>query len=172
MSESAVADTGPILHLTKIGQESLFSIFGKIFISEQIKAELEEYNIFGNISVIMDNNLVVEIVNRQEIDEEKKILSRFKIHQSDLSVAVLARRILPEIVLIDELELRKGLETQGYTVIGSLGILFRAFKHGRLTKSELRISIDQLFNDDTIYLSKSLRNHVYRMLDELIAETL
>jgi predicted nucleic acid-binding protein len=116
----------------------------------------------------MSNDIVVERVSKQEIDEQKRILSGFKIHQSDLSVAVLAHRILPEVVLIDELELRKGLETQGYTVVGSLGILFRAFKHGRLTKSELRVSIDQLFNDDTIYLSKGLRNHVYKMLDELV----
>jgi predicted nucleic acid-binding protein len=169
MNESAVADTGPILHLTKIGQESLFSIFEKVFISEQIRAELERYDIFNKITAVMSDSIIIERVSRQEIDEQSKILSRFKIHQSDLSVAVLAQRILPDVVLIDELELRKGLEIQGYTVVGSLGILFRAFKHGRLTKSELRISIDQLFNDDTIYLSRSLRNHVYKMIDVLVS---
>jgi len=168
MNESAVADTGPILHLTKIGQESHFTIFSKIFISEQIKSELEEYNIFNKIKAVMGNSIIIERVSRQEIDEQNRILSGFKIHQSDLSVAVLAQRILPEVVLIDELELRRSLEAQGYTVVGSLGILFRAFKYGRLTKSELRVSIDQLFNDDTIYLSKGLRSHVYKMLDELV----
>ena len=167
MNESAVADTGPILHLTKIGQESLFVIFNKIFISEQIKTELDEYNILNKIASVMGNNLIVEMVNVREIDEQKKILSGFKIHQSDLSVAVLANRILPEVVLVDELELRKCLETQGYTVVGSLGMLFRAFRLGLFTKPELRIHVDQLFNDGTIYLSKSLRNHIYKMLDEL-----
>lgn len=153
MNKSAVSDTGPILHLTKIGQESHFLIFGKIFISKQIKSELEKYDIFSKIKAAMNDRIIIEVVSKQEIDEQKRILSGFKIHQSDLSVAVLAQRVLPEAVLVDDLELRKGLETQGYTVVGSLGILFRAFKQRQLTKSELRVSIDQLFNDDT-YISQ------------------
>jgi predicted nucleic acid-binding protein len=77
MNESAVADTGPILHLTKIGQESLFIIFNKIFISEQIKTELDKYNILNKIASVMDNNLIVEMVNAHEIDEQKRILSGY-----------------------------------------------------------------------------------------------
>ena len=80
MNESAVSDTGPILHLTKIGQESHFTIFSKIFISEQIRTELEEYDIFDKIKIVMSNDIVVERVSKQEIGEQKRILSGFKIH--------------------------------------------------------------------------------------------
>jgi predicted nucleic acid-binding protein len=167
MNESAVADTGPFLHLVGIDHESHFCIFRKVYISEQIKSELENYNVFDKMTKILGNSIVIERVYRQEINEQKRILSGFKIHQSDLSVAVLARKLLPEIVLTDDLELRKGLETQGHMVVGSIGILIRAFKQGRLTKSELSICFDKLFNDESIYLSKGLRNYVYKLLDNL-----
>ena len=170
MNETTVADTGQLLHLAEIGQESQLAIFALVTISRQIKAELEQHCVFDHVAAAVGDCLVVESVLQSELDPQQVELSRFKVHQADLSVAALAARLAPEVVLTDDLELRKGLEAQGSSVVGSVGILVRTFKAGRLTKAELRACFDQLFNGSTLYLSKGFHAYVYKLLDSLIKE--
>ena len=170
MSRTAVADTGPLLHLTEIGQENLLTGFDLVTISEQVVMELKRHGIFVHVSVILCDCLTIEVVTQLELDRQWADLSKFRIHEADLSVAVLAARLVPEIVLTDDLELRKGLETQGCSVVGSVGVLFRSFKAGHLTKLELQKCFDQLFDGSTLYLSKGFRVYIHKLLDNLAGE--
>jgi predicted nucleic acid-binding protein len=165
--KTAVADTGPPLHLAEIEQENQLTIFGLVIISEQVKVELERHGVFDRIAAILGDHLTVESVTQSELDAQRAALSKFRVHQADLSMAVLAARFSPEVVLTDDLELRKGLEAQGCSVVGSVGVLVRAFEVGRLTKAELQAYLDQLFDGSTLYLSKSFRIYVHRLLDGL-----
>lgn len=170
MNETAVADTGPLLHLAEIGQESQLTIFALVTISRQIKTELEQHGVFDRVAAAVGDCLMVESVLQSELDSQQVELSGFKVHQADLSVAVLAKQLAPEVVLTDDLELRKGLEAQGYSVVGSVGILVRAFKAGHVEKTELRACFDQLFNGSSLYLSKGFRAYICKILDSLIRE--
>lgn len=144
------------------------SLFGRVMISEQIQMELRRHGVFDRVAATLGDRFVVERVTQPELDAQQAALSGFKVHQVDLSVAALAARILPDVVLTDDLELRKGLETQGHTVVGSVGVLVRGFKAGRFTKAELQAHLDLLFNDSTLYLSKGFRVYVRKLLDNLI----
>jgi len=168
VNETAVADTGPLLHLVEIGQESQLNIFGQVIISKHIEAELKRRAVFDRVAAILDDHLAIESVTQSELDAQRMALSRFKIHQADLSVAALAMFLMPDVVLTDDLELRKGLELQGCLVVGSVGILVRAFKADRLTKGELQTCFERLFDDSSLYLSKGFRTHVHNLLASLI----
>jgi len=167
VNETAVSNTGPPLHLAEIGQESQLSLFAQVSISEQVQEELARHGAFDDVAVALSNSLRVETVTEPELDAQRAALSAFKVHQADLSVAALAARLSPDVVLTDDLELRKGLEAQGHTVVGSVGVLIRAFKAGRFTKVELQTYLDQLFDGSTLYLSKGFRAHVRKLLDSL-----
>lgn len=167
MNETAVSDTGPPLHLAEIGQEHLLSVFGRVICSEQIQLELARRGVFNRVVVVLGDRLTVANVAQIELDSQQVALSGFKVHQADLSVAALAARVLPNVVLTDDLELRKGLEVRGHTVVGSIGVLVRAFKAGRFTKAELQAHFDLLFDDSTLYLSKGFRAYVRKLLDNL-----
>ena len=167
MNETAVADTGPPIHLAEIGQESQLTIFKLVIISEQVKVELKRRGVFDRVAAMLGDHLVVESVTQPELDAQRAALSRFRVHQADLSVAALAARLAPEVVLTDDLELRKGLETQGHLVVGSVGVLVRAFKAGHLTKAELQACFDQLFDGSTLYLSEGFRIHIHKLLSSL-----
>jgi hypothetical protein len=43
---------------------------------------------------------MVESVLRSELDSQQVELSEYKVHQADLSVAALAARLVPEIVMM------------------------------------------------------------------------
>lgn len=167
MHETAVADTGPLLHLAQIGQEGQLTVFVRVSISRQVQEELARRVVFDQIAVVLGERLVVESVTSPEMNAQRTTLTSFKLHQTDVSVVALAARLMPDVVLTDDLELRRGLEAQGYTVVGSVGILVRAYKAGCFSKAELYARLDQLFDGSTLYLSKGFRTHVRHLLDSL-----
>lgn len=168
MLETAVSDTGPVLHLGEIDKIAELKQFDKVAVSDIVKAELRRHNIFDSVETILGNTLEVHKVKLSEITAQHNALSGYMLHRADLSVAALASRLTPDIVLTDDLELRKALESQGSTVVGSIGVLFRSFYNGPLSKDELRAILDQLFDDSTLYLSKGLKVHIFARLDALI----
>jgi predicted nucleic acid-binding protein len=167
VNETAVTDAGPPLHLSEIGQEVALTVFEWVTISPQVKQELMRAGVFDRVAAVLGDRLRVERVSPSELDAQRAVLSRFSVHPADLSVAALAARLSPDVVLTDDLNLRKGLEAQRRRMVGSVGILVRAFKVGRFTKRELLAHLDRLFDGSTLYLSKAFRAHVRRLLDNL-----
>ena len=167
MNELAVSDTGPPLHLTRIGQETHLALFRSVIITGQVEAELAAWNALDAVVAALPGRLRVEAVSPSEIDAARRSLQRFKLHEPDLSVAALAASTQPDLVLTDELELRKALEARGHLVVGSVGILVRAFKVGRLSRVGLGAALDDLLDGSGLYLSKAFRVHVSKLLGNL-----
>lgn len=167
MLETAVTDTGPLLHLAEIGQEGLLRLFERVIASEQVAAEARRFGVLDRITSALGCRLVIERVTDGEVSAQREVLDDRCAHQTDLSVAALAARSTPDVVLTDDLTLRKGLEAQGCQVVGSVGILVRAFRAGRVSKSDLHVSLERLFDGSSLYLSKSFRAHVRSLLDDI-----
>lgn len=166
-NETAVSDTGPPLHLSEISKESLLSLFKSLTIPKEVMIELTRYGVFDKVQTALNGFLVVEQATQAELDKQRNAMLNFKVHTADLSVAALADRLSPDVVLTDDLELRKGLEAQDHTVVGSVGILVRAFKAGRLERSELINCFNKLFDGSTLYLSKGFAVYVRKLLDSI-----
>ncbi|MCS3918517.1 DUF3368 domain-containing protein [Fervidibacter sacchari] len=49
-------------------------------------------------------------------------------------------------------------------MVGSVGILFRAYTEGRLDKAELIQAINKLFTESSLYLSEGLKRRVMKRL--------
>lgn len=165
--ESAVSDTGPPLHLSEIEQERLLNLFKSVTIPEDVKIELTRHGAFNRIARILNDRLLVETITQAELDKQYQLMTDLKVHKTDLSIAVLAARLLPDLVLTDDLELRKGLEVQSFMVVGSVGVLVRAFKADQLTKAQLQNCFDRLFDGSTLYLSKGFAVYVRKLLNSM-----
>ncbi len=68
------------------------------------------------------------------------------------------------IAITDDMDLRKQIESSGRTVIGTVGILFKAYKQGTLDGNMLRNLVDLLFNDSSLYLSSAFKKKVLSMI--------
>lgn len=167
MPDIAVSDTGPILHLAEIGAVHQLGLFRVVIISEQVRAELAELGAWESGPNALSDCISVQRVSSQEISYQAKHLSMFTVHRTDLSVAALAARTDCDVVLTDDLLLRRGLESQGHQVVGSVGVLIRAFRMKQLAKSELLCSIDQLLDGSSLYTSKAFRVTIRRFLENL-----
>jgi predicted nucleic acid-binding protein len=90
------------------------------------------------------------------------------IHPADAQVLALAQRDQFQApVLTDDLDLRRRLEYLEVTVVGSVGVLVRAFTAGRLKRDELDSAVDALFLKSTLYISRAFRIYVLNMLANL-----
>ncbi|MHB9126573.1 MAG: hypothetical protein ACYC4F_11600 [Armatimonadota bacterium] len=167
MPETAVSDTGPILHLGEIDRLDELKQFDKVAVSDVVRAELRRHGMFAAAETALSDILEVHRVRLREITAQRGALSGFMLHRADLSVAALASRLASDVVLTDDLELRKALESHGALVVGSIGVLFRSFRNGHLSKDELRAVLESLFDDSTLYLSKGLKAYVCARLDAL-----
>jgi len=165
--ETAVADTGPILHLSEIGETGLLSIFTRVSVSQHVRAELARHGILDSALDAIGDRLQIERVSSEEMSSQLKSALRFRIHRADLSTLALASRIKPDLVLTDDLDLRKALESQGYQVVGSIGVLLRALRDRRFKKTDLLMRLDQLLDGSTLYTSKAFRMAVREMVEKL-----
>lgn len=91
-----------------------------------------------------------------------------RIQPADAQVFALARstgfRLL---VLTDDLDLRRLLEQNGASVVGSVGVLVRAYRTGRIDRRELESSIEALIEISSLHLSRAFRSYIGQLLVEI-----
>lgn len=163
----AVADTGPFLHMQEIDQLSLLSFFTAVNISGQVREELRDYSVWLSLEKEKRLKVTVQAVTDIEIKREKRRWRSLQLSDPDLSVLVLMRRFPEATVLTDDLELRRAVVTVGREVTGSVGIIVRGYRRGRLSYEEMVTVMDHLFNDSSLYLSRSFKNRVLELIREL-----
>lgn len=165
MNEKAVSDAGPPLHLTEIGCEALLSLWAEVTVSELVRDELARLGVLPRIEAALSAALTAESVGDTEVEFERASLARPHLSDTDLSVAALAQCRRPDVVLTDDLDLRKALDGRGQKVTGSVGVLFRAFQEGRISRDDLRRDMDALLSGSTLYLSRGFRKVVRDLID-------
>lgn len=167
MSEIAVSDTSCVRHLFEIGQEKTLTIFTTIYIPVQVKDELLAQGVWEGLEDSILELFQIKSVAEREIETILTTMSSFDLHYADASVVVVAKEENPSAVLTDDLDLRKALESLRFTVVGSIGVLIRAFKQGRFGKNDLEAILNDLFTDSTLYLSKAFKAQVKEMIADL-----
>jgi predicted nucleic acid-binding protein len=106
----------------------------------------------------------MKTVGQERVTELLRELAAFKLHRADASIIALADDLRIKPILIDDMELRKALESRGHEAVGSIGVAVRAFKAGKLTREALEDIIDDLFSRSSLHLSKGFRQYVREML--------
>jgi predicted nucleic acid-binding protein len=164
----AITDTGPVLHLHEIGRLSALSIFDHLVIPELVAHELRAGGLAPTNLGVTELKVTVVTVERPAWSP---VISEAQptIHPADAQVFVLARLSrFKTPVLTDDLALRQRLESQGATVIGSVGVLVRAYTIGRLKRDELESAIDALFTTSTLHMSRAFRAYIRHLLADLL----
>jgi predicted nucleic acid-binding protein len=149
----AISDTGPLLHLHEVDQWPALRVFERVLIPDLVAEELQLY-LFDLVQLMATGTHVTIVA--VERDDWTIVLNESDppaIHSADAQVAVLARQHAYRLpILTDDLPLRKLLEKQGALVIGTIGVLVRAYTARHLTRLELDGAVEALFTASTLHL--------------------
>jgi predicted nucleic acid-binding protein len=164
----AVTDTGPILHLYEIRRLEALRIFDHLLIPNLVAEELLGYGLDPSwLSVTVLSTTIVSVESKEwgplvsEADQTT-------IHPADAQVFVLAQSTqFQNYVLTDDLALRRRLESQQAIVVGTVGVLVRAYTNGYLNRIELESAIDTLFTTSTLHLRRAFRVYVRQLIANL-----
>lgn len=167
MSE-AIADAGPILHLHEIGYLQTLGIFNALLIPDLVANEVRAYGLEPTCLGIADQTVTIEYL-AEDVWEPFVTVRRPVIHPADAQIFALAQsRNFTIPVLTDDLDLRRQLEGRRAIVVGSVGVLVRAYSKGLLRRIELDNAIDALFTQSTLHASRAFVAYVRALLDDLV----
>lgn len=162
-----VADTGPVLHLDEIGHLTALLTAAPIVFPDLVLAELEARGL--GLARLQEAG-VAPTVSPVPSFEWREILRNVapQIQPADAQVFALVRASrFQALALTDDLALRKLLESHGGQVAGTVGILVRAYTTGGISRAELETSIESLFNDSSLHLSRAFQVYLKKLLSDL-----
>lgn len=163
----AVFDTGPLIHLHEIDQLKIItSVFASIQIPEQVVREITNPPVLSFIQQHSEN-INIHPISEPDLFATKDAFSNFRLHLADLAVLMLLNIHIEAVAVTDDLALRKAIESSGRTVVGTIGLLFRAKSLRLIDKFQLSQLINQVFDDSTLYLNSAFKSRVLNMVDSI-----
>lgn len=133
-----VCNSSPLIHLAKIKMlEILDFFFGEILVPEVVYRECVGEGGEREDAKEIEKARWIRVVNIQ--DEELKIALNVVLDEGESESIVLALEQSADLILLDDYEAREFARTYGLNITGTVGILMKAKKEGKITslKEEL-----------------------------------
>lgn len=165
----AISDTGPILHLHEIQSLESLNTLDSLEIPNLVAAELKRFELDPDkLQERGTPDILISEVDKRALESFRRESQGADIQPADIQVAVLALRADYKVpILTDDLALRKVLESKGGTVVGTAGVLVRAYKTGIFEKPKLIENVDRLFSESTLHMSSGFRRYLRSLVEGL-----
>jgi len=152
--KTAVVDAGPFIHLIEIGSISLLQIFDAIHVPRAVWMEIGEHskNILKEIYITRHN------LPEMQISEFTHKEGLEKLHSGEIECLYLCRQINLPILLTDDIAVREAAKSMQITPVGSLGIVVKAYKNGKISLAEAEQYISDLYDISSLFVTRELWN--------------
>lgn len=156
----AVADAGPLIHLSEIGSLTLLHVFDAIHMPHAVRLEIGEHhkNILQKIH-ITSHNLPEAQISKFTNEEGFE-----KLHSGEIECLYLCKQMGLPILLTDDLAVRDVAKSLQITPVGSLGIVIKAYKNNKITLAEAERHINDLYNISSLFVTRSIVELVIEQL--------
>lgn len=162
---SAVSNSGPLIHLAKIGRLDLLKeIFWEVIVPESVRVEVVERGKEkgeGDAFLIESAGWIRAVEDPPGADS---LAERAGIHRGEACAILLARSMnLP--VLLDDSGARRFALGLGLRVTGSIGVIIRAVRLGLLSKDEGLESLERIAG--IMWLRVDVYERARRIIEEM-----
>lgn len=146
-----VSNSGPLMYLTRISKLNLLKeIFKEIIIPKEI---YEEVVVIGKEGHFLDAWKIEEAINQGWIKVQENIIDKeleklfSQIDLGEIAVISLARKLKPDLVLIDDAFARFIAESFGFKVKGTIHVLLKAYSNKIIDKEEVKSLLRLLISE-------------------------
>lgn len=158
----AIIDSSIIIHLCEIGQFDCLKIFEETIISENCYKEIKVKNSFGFEEV---ENLQKISIAKEEKDFSAYLSIEYGISLADAEIIAIAKRRRLDILLTDDLNIREVAKSLGIKVVGTIGILLKAFKEKIISKNIVISSLEDLHKKSSLFITKKIVEDIKREVE-------
>lgn len=148
--QPAVLDAGPAIVLEELSRSEALEAFAKVYCADVVRAELSKLPAWfaGKVETVSTTP-----------SQRKTCATLAKAHDisfPDAMNKVVAGSLGLPTILTDDLDLREASRDEGFTPVGTIGILLRAGKIGILSKEEVLDALDAIPARSSLYITRKL----------------
>jgi len=154
MPNSAVSNTGPIIHLNEINLTSSLNIFQKVSIPKEVEKELSK----KQISV--PKNVEVKELNSESKDTVKILTNQHNLDLGESAAISLAVQEKADYFLTDDLDAREVAKYYNIEVHGSIGIILRNLRNKVINRKETIDYILAMKSKSSLFITRDLIDEV------------
>lgn len=159
MSTTAVTDAGPLIHLHEVGALPLLALFETVIVPSTVWQETTQA---GRVPA----GVLRALANLAQADDPPAGREGCfdGLDAGERSCLRLCQHEAIALLLTDDLEARQAAQEVGVRPVGSLGLVLRASREGRLTKKRARQVLEALRDRSTLFVRPALVDRVIAQL--------
>ena len=163
-TETAVSDTGPLIHLSEVGRLMALGIVSKLLLPAEVSRELKS----GEPCVEVSDYEWMEVtaLGRGGEDCAAAVSRRYGLGLGEAEAIALSLERGVRLIFTDDLNARTVAKSLDLEPHGSIGILLRAYREGILSQAETIQSVRDLNVKSSLYLASDLTNRAIRAVRE------
>ena len=151
-----ISDTTPLISLMKADcLDILQSIFGEVIIPEAVYDELTANTNYPREASMINGSRYISkesVINYQSVDE---LMGKTGLDIGESEAIVMVKEKNADLLLIDEHRGRQTAKEMGIAVVGTVGLLLRAYDQKLMNAPEVWNAVEIIIQND-IRISKSL----------------
>ncbi len=168
--KSAVADAGPLIHLAEIGSLELLQTFDQLHIPEAVWSETVglsrlDPDMLQELGTVERHSLPAPVVDQFVLDHTIADL-----HAGEREALCLCSRIDVPLILTDDLAVRDVAKKLSVTPVGSLGVVARGYRQGRISLTQAERLIGDLDEVSTLFVTRAIVDLAFKQLRSLAGE--
>ena len=160
-----VCDAGPLIHLDEIGCLDLLADFGAILVPEQVRDEVVFHRPAAMKSAAVDLRVIPVTVTTEP--QFRALVKAFSLASGEQAALSFLRKHPEAVLLTDDAAARLAAKTLGFRAHGSLGVLLRAIRVGRRTKTAVLTILRELPSRSTLHVKATLLHEIIEQVESL-----
>lgn len=162
---AAVLDAGPLIHLREVDALELLNVFDALHLSDAIWDETVGQGRLNPDDVMALVGLVRHpLADPVPFDQFVQAHGIGHLHAGELEAMQLAGALGIPILLTDDLAVRDAARQLGLTAVGSLGVIVRAYRLGRMSLAEAEGRLRDLHHNSTLFVTQAVVDLAIREL--------
>lgn len=158
-----VLDAGPLIHLDELGQLRLLDGFAEVLIPSVVWAEVCSHRPLLSLSSVPGAQILDAVEPAPDRLQSVPLLA--DLHPGERAALALLLEHHEGMLLTDDDAARRSAETLGFGVTGTLGLLLRGVRRGRLSPAEAASILRDIRAQSTLHVSRALITRCLAVLD-------
>ncbi len=161
----AVADAGPILHLNEIDLIELLNIWNQLLIPKAVWAETAGAQRIPATILATLKGLTVRQVTPENLEQFIRQFHLEALHAGERECLYLCKNEDVSLLLTDDLAVRRAAKRLGIRPVGSLGVIVRGYRLGKLSLLEARTYLRALQHASSLFVTPEIVEIAIRQLE-------